>query len=88
MPEVMVEVFRSSMMAKRLEEFKAKYGLHDQVKLIPANNDEVHAHRPRYCTLYAYRFTISYTFPLPPLVEEFCRFYRVWPVQIAPSSIK
>lgn len=35
--EAMVEVFRSSMMAKRLAEFKAMYGLPDQVELIPSN---------------------------------------------------
>lgn len=72
----MVEFFWSSLMVKLLVEFKAKYGLPDEVVHIHANDDEVYTHYPGYCTIFAYPFTIGYAFPLPPLVDEFCHFYR------------
>lgn len=75
------------MTAKCLADFKDKYVLPNQVELVPANNDEVYD-RPGYCALYAYPFTIGYSFPLPPLVEEFYRFYRVCPAQLAPFVYK
>lgn len=59
-PEVMIDMFRSSMMAKCLAEFKVKYCLPDHVELVPTNNNEVHAHRPGYSALYACMFTIDY----------------------------
>lgn len=37
---------------------------------------------------YAYLFTIGYSFPLTPLVEEFCLHYRVCPAQLAPLVYK
>lgn len=57
--EVMIEVFWSSMMAMHLADFKAKYGLPDQVELVPTNNHEVHAHHPWYCALCAYRSPLA-----------------------------
>lgn len=58
------------------------------MELVPANNDEVHTHRPGYYALYAYPFTFGYSFLLPLLVEDFCRFYRVYPAQLAPFVYK
>lgn len=73
----MTEIFQSSMTAKSLAEFKVKCGLPDHMELIPANNDEMHTHHPGYCALYAYPFTIGYSFPLISLVDVFCHFYGV-----------
>lgn len=69
------------MMPKCLAKFKAKFGLPNNVELIPVNNDKVH--RPRYCALYAYPFAIGYMFPLLLLVEEFFRYYKVCSAQLA-----
>nr|XP_009791454.1 PREDICTED: uncharacterized protein LOC104238700 [Nicotiana sylvestris] len=81
---VVAEVFRSSLTAKCLAEFKDTFGIPDQVKIVPTDKDEVYTDHPRYCALYAYPFTIGYSLPFPPLVEEFCCYYRVCPIQLAP----
>lgn len=79
--KVVVEAFRSSLTAKCLAKFKVKYGVPNQVELTHAGDDEVYTHRPGYCALFSYPFTISNSFPLPFLVEEFCRYYRVCPTR-------
>lgn len=88
LPEAVVEVFRSSLMAKCLAEFKAKYDILNQVEHVPTNEDEVHTHPPWYCALFTYPFTIGYSFPHLSLVEEFFHFYRVCPAQLAPFVYK
>lgn len=78
----MTEIFQSSTTAKNLAKFKVKYSLPNHVELIPANNDEVYAHRPGYYAFYAY------SFPLLSLVEEFCCYYKDCPTQLAPYVYK
>lgn len=73
--EAVAEVIQSSLTVKHLEKYKAKYGIFDQVELVPPGDDEVYTHCPGYCALYTYPFTIGNFFPLPSLVEEFCRHY-------------
>lgn len=58
-PMAMVEVFQSSITAKCLVKFKAKYGLLDQLEFVPTDYDEVHAYHHGYCAPYAYPFTIG-----------------------------
>lgn len=70
------------MASKKLAEFKAKFGFTYHIKLIPAEEDEVHIHCPWYWALYAYPFLIGYSFPLLLLVEEFCRHYSICPAKL------
>lgn len=45
-PKVMTKKFQSTMMARRLVDFKTKFGLPNHVELVTAGNDEVHICRP------------------------------------------
>lgn len=51
--------------------------------LVSGGSDEVQVHLPGYCALYAYPFTIDYSFPILLLVEEFCRHYEVCATQLS-----
>lgn len=87
-PEVVVEDFRSSLMAKCLAKIKAKCGLPDQVELLPTNDNEVYTHHPGYCSIFGYPFTIGYSFPLPYLVEELAAFIGFVLLSSLPLSIR
>lgn len=65
------------MTVGHLDKLKAKFGLPGHVELVPTGDDEVRVHRPGYCALYAYPFTIVYSLPFPLLIEEFCHHYNV-----------
>lgn len=60
-----------------LAELRAEYDIPAPIDLVSAGNDMVQVHRPGYCAFYAYQFRVGYSLPLPlpPLAEEFCRYY-------------
>lgn len=84
----MTERFRSTMMVERLDKFKAKLGLPEHAELVPAGDNKVRVHRPGFCALYAYLFTMDYLFPFLPLAEELCRRYNVWPTHLSPYVLE
>lgn len=71
-----------------LAELRATYNILDHIDLVPAGNDVIQVHRPGYCAFYAYPFRVGYSLPLPPLAEEFCRYYQVCPAQLSPYIYK
>nr|XP_009597861.1 uncharacterized protein LOC104093758 isoform X1 [Nicotiana tomentosiformis] len=87
-PEVVTERFKSAMTTGQLTELKVRLGLPGHVDLIPAGNDKVQIHRPDFCALYTYPFLIGYSFPLPSLIEDLCRYYNLCPTQLAPYIFK
>lgn len=71
------EPVESEMGVAALAELRAKFNIPAYIDLIPAGRDAVQVHRPGYCVFYAYPLYVGYS--LPPLVEEFCRYYGVCP---------
>nr|XP_009761288.1 PREDICTED: uncharacterized protein LOC104213478 isoform X1 [Nicotiana sylvestris] len=71
-----------------IDALRTKYSIPANVDMILAGRDFVEVHRPGYCAFYEYPFVIGYSFPLPPLAEEFCRFYQVCLVQLSPYTLK
>ncbi|XP_019258289.1 PREDICTED: uncharacterized protein LOC109236549 [Nicotiana attenuata] len=71
-----------------IDALHTKHSIPAHIDMVPAGTVFVEVHRPGYCAFYEYPFVIGYSFPIPQLAEEFCRFYQVCPAQFSPYTLK
>jgi len=75
-----LESTKLEMEVKHFAALGTKYDIPAHVDLVPAGDDVIQVYRPGYCAFYAYPLHIGYSLPLPPLAEEFCRYYHVFTI--------
>lgn len=63
-----------------IADLRERWVIPNYVEMVPAGRDDrVQIDRLGFCMFYAYPFLVGYTLPLPMLVVDFCRYYKVCP---------